>query len=61
MPLNFWKDQQSSVSINQTEREKVAKYVTFKQELSKVYTDKIKHAKSTQVMVGDYVRTKKPV
>ena len=61
MPLNAWKDQHCSVLINPTEREKVAKHVSFKQELSKVYTDKKRHAKPTQVIVGDNVRTKRPV
>ena len=35
--------------------------MSFKQELSNVYTDKNIHAKPTQVIVGDYVRTKRPV
>ena len=61
MPLNAWKDQHCSVLIKPTEREKVAKHVSFKQELSKVYMDKKRHAKPTQVIVGDFVRTKKPV
>ena len=61
MPLNAWKDQHCSVLIKPTKREKVAKHVSFKQELSKVYTDKKRHAKPTQVIVGDYVRTKRPV
>ena len=61
MPLNAWKDQHYSVLIQSTEREKVAKHVSFKQELTKVYTDKKRHAKPTQVIIGDYVRTKRPV
>ena len=61
MPLSAWKDQQSSVSIKPTKKEKAAKHVMFKQELSKVYMDKNRHAKPTQVLDGDYVRMKRPV
>ena len=44
MPLNAWKDQPSSVTIKPMEKEKVTKHATFKQELSKVYTDKKRDA-----------------